>query len=87
MEIKKLILLLLVMLALAAATLLPGYSRLERLREENRRYEARIKELSTVNEELADELQRLKEDPDYIEKKARDKLGIIKEGEMLYFPE
>ena len=68
------------------AILLPGYSRLERLREQNREYEMRIEHLLANNEELERELRRLEEDPEYIEVKARDKLGIVREGEVIYSP-
>lgn len=63
---------------------LPGYSRLQQLKEKNRLLNEQIKRLSRENEELAYQVSRLKDDPFYIEKKARDKMGIGKRGEVRY---
>jgi len=63
---------------------LPGYSRLQDLRQRNRELEKRIAELKRQNEELLLERKRLEEDPVYLEKLAREKLGVVRKGEIVY---
>ncbi|MFH1846134.1 MAG: septum formation initiator family protein [Candidatus Omnitrophota bacterium] len=63
---------------------LPGYSKLHKLREKSEQYRQRIFLLEEENKELEGELEKLQEDPHYIEKKARKKLGILRKGEMIY---
>jgi len=63
---------------------LPGYSRYQELRARNRTLLTDIEKLEKENEELALQIDRLENDPFYIEKKARDKMGIGKKGEIRY---
>jgi len=63
---------------------LPGYSKLQELRAKNRKLNTEINALKEENEKLAREIDQLESDPFYIEKKARDKMGIGKEGEVRY---
>jgi cell division protein FtsB len=63
---------------------LPGYSELHKLREDNDQLKRRISLLEEHNEKLKEDMQKMKQDPDYIEKKARKKLGIVKKGEIIY---
>ena len=63
---------------------LPAYVKMQRLRGKNRQYEKRIEELKRDNVLLEEEKRRLLEDPLYFEKVAREKMGIVKEGEVIY---
>ena len=63
---------------------LPGYFELKRLREENEEYRRRMQFLEEHNAQLAEELAKMQEDPEYLERKAREKLGIVKKGEIIY---
>ena len=54
------------------------------LKERNLQYEREIKELERVKIQLAEERRRLTEDPVYLEKVAREKLGVVKKGETIY---
>lgn len=63
---------------------LPSYLKMQALSEKNRTYEKKIAELERDNKKIADERERLIKDPDYFEKVAREKMGIIKEGEVIY---
>jgi len=63
---------------------LPGFSELQRLREERDDARKRIALLEQHNDILREEVRRMKQDPAYVEKKAREKLGIIKKGEFVY---
>lgn len=54
------------------------------MREKNREYKRQIEMLKKKNAELAEENRMLEEDPEYLEKVAREKMGLIKEGEVIY---
>lgn len=69
---------------LLCVVFLPGYFRMHKLRKENEQYKKRIELLEEHNNKLKGELTRVHQDPEYIEKKAREKLGIIKKGEIIY---
>jgi len=84
MEKKKLIFYFIFFSAILCVLFLPGYSQLQKLKEENKEHKKRIQFLQEHNVELEEELSNLREDPDYIEKKAREKLGIVKKGEIIY---
>jgi len=84
MERKKIIFYLLGFLAVFYMIFLPGFSDLQKLKEENEQHRKRIELLEEQNEELKEELKLMREDPDYIEKKAREKLGIVRKGEIIY---
>ncbi|MCK5581623.1 MAG: septum formation initiator family protein [Candidatus Omnitrophica bacterium] len=63
---------------------LPSYSKMQDLKENNREYAEQIAVLKQKNDELVEENRRLEEDPFYLEKVAREKMGLIKEGEVVY---
>ena len=68
---------------LMVAVFLPGFSKLQELREENRNLERRIEVLTRVIEELDERQEKLKNDLTYVEKVARDKLGMVRKGEIV----
>ncbi len=82
MKKKKLIQLILGIIVLIAI-FLPGFAKLQELKEENRSLKRRIEMLKRTNEELSGEKEKLEEDPEYMEKIAREKLGMTKEGEII----
>lgn len=63
---------------------IPGYTKLLSLKNENRNLAQQIKHLKRTNQGLEKELNLLAEDKEYIEKIAREKLGLTKEGEIIY---
>ena len=63
---------------------LPGFSRLQKLRSKNKSLNDEIVRLQDENQDLEKQIELLETDPFYIEKKARDKMGIGKEGEIRY---
>ena len=81
---KKIILYVLGFLTILFVVFLPGHSKLQKLREENEQYQKRIELIEGHNEQLKKELSKMREDPVYVEKKAREKLGIVKKGEIIY---
>lgn len=61
---------------------LPGYTKLQELREKNQQLEAKIKELSIENSLMSEELKRIAHDPLYQEKIMREKMGVVRKGEV-----
>jgi cell division protein FtsB len=84
MERKKITVYAAVLFAVLVVVFLPGYSEVQKLREENDQLQRRIKLLEKHNGVLKDELSKMEEDRGYVEKKAREKLGIIEKGEVVY---
>ena len=73
----------------AAATIillffLPSFTMMQDQRQKNLEYEKKIAELQRRNEELKVEKQRLIEDPVYLERVARERMGLVREGEKVY---
>jgi len=84
MEGKKVILNLAIVAAVGIAVFFPGFSELEKLRDENEAVRQRIDMLKHQNALLRDEIRLMKENPDYVEQKAREKLGVVKKEEYIY---
>ncbi len=62
---------------------LPGYARFMELRSKNTYLETEIARLEQENIRLNKEKARLEEDLDYVEKVARESMGVTREGEIL----
>jgi cell division protein FtsB len=65
------------------AIFLPGFSKLQELKEKNRNLERRIEILKRTNKKLEEEQEKLEKDPTYVEKIAREKLGMARKGEII----
>ena len=63
---------------------LPSYTQMQDLRLRNAQYEQEILRLRRERLMLERERKLLQEDPAYLEKVAREKMGLIKEGEVVY---
>ncbi len=63
---------------------LPSYSRLQDLRQKNSDYALEIKRLKEENVRFSQERERLIHDPVYLEKIARERMGLVREGEVVY---
>ena len=61
---------------------LPGYTKLQDLRDRNRDLQEKIKRLNIENSLLQQELARIESDPNYQEKIAREKMGMVRKGEV-----
>jgi len=61
---------------------LPGYTKLQELRDKNRDLETKIRHLNIENALLEQELKRIETDPVYQEKIAREKMGVVRKGEI-----
>ena len=63
---------------------LPVYSKLQELRFENSDLAKKIKRLEQENLALKCEKEKIDKDPVYLEKVAREKIGIVRKGEIVY---
>jgi len=61
-----------------------GILRVYRMDLERQKYIDRIRALKKENKDLLEEIRRLKKDRDYIERIARQELGLIRENEVIY---
>jgi len=61
---------------------LPGYTKLQEARDKNRDLESRIKRLTIENNLMQQELQRIENDPIYQERIVREKMGVVRKGEI-----
>lgn len=83
MKNKKLLILAAAAAVLLIIILLPGYTKLQDLIAENKRLEKRIEDLGTSVKELKIEKNKLENDILYIEKVAREQLGVVREDEVV----
>ena len=61
---------------------LPGYTKLQELREKNSNLEVKIKRLHVENALQEQELKQAESDPVYQEKIARERMGVVRKGEV-----
>lgn len=71
-------------IALAGLILLflPGYTKLQELKDKNRNLQQKIERLDKENSLLLNDLKRVENDTFYQEKIAREKLGIVRKNEI-----
>ena len=70
-------------IALILAVFIPSYSTMQDKAQKNKAFEEKIQELQVKQAELKEETRLLEEDPHYLEKVAREKMGLVKEGEVI----
>lgn len=63
---------------------LPGYSHYQEINRREELLEKNIEEYRKSNEQMEKELALLRSDVTYLEKVIRDKMGLVKPGEVLY---
>jgi cell division protein FtsB len=81
---KKRIVYVAVVAAVLLIIYLPGLSRLHELNERNQELIRKVEELKAANRELRQEKEALENDPVYLEKVARQRLGMVREGETIF---
>lgn len=81
---KKKLILFFVLLIILLLVFLPGFSKYQKLSSECKRLQQRIEELEGNNKQLEEKKYKLEHDIEYIERRAREKLGIVKKGEIPY---
>lgn len=60
-----------------------GFIHLYRMEKERQEYIDRIKKLKVANKKLMDEIDRLRNDREYIETIAKKELGLVRENEVI----
>ena len=63
---------------------LPSYTKLQDLKQRNLEFEQKTVKLQQEMNELNRRLYRLENDPTYLEKIAREKMGVARKGEVIY---
>ena len=63
---------------------IPGYAKIQELRQKNQELEASVRKLQAENSAFQQEKERLENDPEYLEQVGRKELGIVKKGEISY---
>lgn len=61
---------------------LPGYTKLQELKDKNLDLEVKMRKLKIENVLLQEQIRRLEDDPIYQEKMLREKMGIVRKGEI-----
>ena len=84
MEKKNKLLKIFVILAVSAFFFVPLAVKYMKLNQTNRSLLLQIKTLQDFNDKLRLEKHKLESDLDYVEKVAREKMGIVKKGEIIY---
>ncbi len=69
--------------AVVIAVFLPSFARYQEMNYKNKRLEERIRLLGLENRKLEEEKVKLETDITYIERKAREKLGVVRKGEIV----
>ena len=70
-------------IAAALVVFLPPFAKYQELRHKNAKLRERIAELERTNEDYRQRQYRLTHDISYIEKKAREKIGLVRKGEIV----
>ncbi|MCD5401814.1 septum formation initiator family protein [candidate division NPL-UPA2 bacterium] len=73
-----------IILILGVFLVYPGYLDLRKFNREIVRLDEEIRELKEANENLRAEIKALREDRFYLERVARENLGLVKPGEIIY---
>ncbi|MFA5096594.1 MAG: septum formation initiator family protein [Candidatus Omnitrophota bacterium] len=61
---------------------LPGFGKLQELRSKNRDLVDKIRRLNIENALLEEEIKKIANDPVYKERVAREKMGVVRKGEI-----
>lgn len=80
----KIVILFILAAVILGVIFIPGYLKIKNLAGQNRELERQIAEIKQNNLKLKEEQQKLISDPLYLEKVAREKLGVVRKGEELY---
>ena len=71
-------------LGIIVVIFLPPFARYQELRYKNKKLEERLESLKEENERLTEEKRLLETDINYVEKMAREKMGLIRGDEVIY---
>ena len=62
----------------------PAFTKMQDMKQRDVDYQAKIDDLKIKNLRLREEQRLLENDPAYLEKVAREKMGLVKDGEVVY---
>jgi len=80
---KKISLLFIGLFLIIGFTFLNSYTRLQELKERGKKLDALIENMKAENILLKQQIRFLKNEPAYQEKVLRDKMGLVRKGEIL----
>ncbi len=63
---------------------IPGFARIQELKAKNRNLKKQIVRISEENLVLKKDIERLENDSVYLEGVAREKMGVVRKGEVIY---
>jgi cell division protein FtsB len=69
--------------AVLVIVFLPSFAKYQELSYKNRKMEEKIRMLALDNKRLEEEKYRLENDITYIEKRAREEMGVARKGEIV----
>ena len=70
------------MVAIFLILFLPGFAKMSSLRDKNYDLEDKIRRLNIENALLQQEVKKMASDPVYQERVAREKMGVVRKGEI-----
>jgi len=70
-------------IAVIGALFIPPFAKYQELRHKSRMLDKRIAELKLENKRYEEEKVKLETDITYIEKRAREKVGMVRKGEIV----
>ena len=70
-------------IGLAIVIFLPPFAKYAEMRYKSKKLEERIASLESDNRKLEDEKMRLETDITYVEEKARERMGMVRKGEIV----
>ena len=72
-----------IIIAIILVMFIPPFAKYQELRYKNRKLEERINALKTENTQLEKDKRKLETDIVYVEQRARDKMGLVRKGEII----
>jgi len=80
---KKSIVKIAIFVIILLAAFIPPFLKYQQVRSKSKDLDCQIKNLKKENKRLEEEKRRLQTDIIYVEKRARDKTGVAKKGEII----
>jgi len=72
-----------IIIAIATVLFLPPFAKYQALRYKSKKIDERITQLKAENKRLEEERLKLQTDIAYIEKRARENVGMVRKGEIV----
>ncbi len=72
-----------IIIGLLVAAFVPPFAKYQELRYKNGKLEEKIAALKEESRRLEETKRRLETDITYVEKKAREKIGVVRKGEII----